>query len=181
MNLSIVPCFFYFAVSDFRVGSIIMSIDPARLARIRLRVLAAAAAVAVPACGGAPHVNERHPDPPHVNEAAPDKEREVTPTNEHPVDHPPSPTPEPKSEPKSEPKHINTPAPDATLFPRAGDGQPKQAPTTADIPPPGQTINVAARDSGPPQHINVRTQEPAPSLTPEQRKKRDTSDINLSD
>ena len=140
-----------------------MSIDAARLARIRLRVLAAAAIVAVPACGSSQqHVNERNPEPPHVNQAAPDKE--PTPTNDRHLDQPTTAPPEPK--------HINTPAPQSAVDLKADDvhvnrpnpdAQPKKAPTLAEMPPTGQTINVASRDDEPPQHINIRTQEPPPA------------------
>jgi hypothetical protein len=55
-----------------------MTIDPARLARIRSRLLAAAAVTAVGAagCGGPEHVNTRAPEPPStgpiINEPAPE-------------------------------------------------------------------------------------------------------------
>lgn len=134
-----------FLLDDERrcVYSAVMAIDPVRLARIRARVLAAAA-VAVPAVAGcsAPHVNERPRE--HVNVAPPDeppsKEKEVTPINERKPGQP-----APELEKPREPDHVNTPAPD----------------TTAAIPPPGQTINTAQPSPlKPPSTINTVSSPP---------------------
>jgi hypothetical protein len=79
-----------------------MSMDPARLARIRARVLAAAA-IATAGCGQQT-INE-HPNPPIVNEPA----KEPTPINEKPPE--PAPVSPPPEDPTPVGHHINTPNP----------------------------------------------------------------------
>lgn len=137
--------FRFFLLDDERscVYSTVMAMDPVRLARIRARVLAAAA-VAVPAVAGCstPHVNERPRE--HVNVAPPDeppsKEKEATPINERKPDQP-----APELDKPREPDHVNTPAPD----------------TTAAIPPPGQTIPTAQPSPlKPPSTINTVSSPP---------------------
>lgn len=140
-----------------------MAIDPVRLARIRTRLLAASA-LAVPACGGVPeHVNERPRDQVYVNEARPD---------EKPVDSPINDRQKPDIAPPSDQPDVNRPKPDSTT---------SVAPTPSpnDIPPSGQTINVANVDnaphtintvqkppSKPPTQLNVNSPEPGPNKKP---------------
>jgi hypothetical protein len=130
----------------------IMPIDPARLARIRARLLVAAT-LAVPACGSnvPHHVNDRPPDPPVT--------RPVDGTiNERVVDPvPSSPAPTSALVPKAEEVYVNTPDPG----PRdQGINRPKpdavkQPLSPKDLPPSGQTINIAPDSPSPQHHINT--------------------------
>lgn len=82
-----------------------MAIDPARLARIRARLVAAAAVTAAVGCGGGrEYVNDRPPDrtinePPVMPTASPDPNAV------------PEGTPAPEGDPKPNPAHVNTPPP----------------------------------------------------------------------
>ncbi|MDC3955391.1 hypothetical protein [Polyangium jinanense] len=105
-----------------------MSIDPARLARIRARLLAAAALTTAAAGCAKPIINDRMGGPPEetINERRPepeptDNEAPKTPTAE------PAPTAPDTSKPTIH--HVNTPP---------SDGGTKLTP-----PDPGQTINTA--------------------------------------
>jgi hypothetical protein len=124
-----------------------MAIDPVRLARIRARLLAASTLV-VPACGGGvpEHVNARPIE--HVNVAPPDPKPE-----DPPAAKPGDDTSKPNAPPAEE-LHINRPNPDQET--------PKPPPTTAkDVPPSGQTINVAKDDKAPyPHTINTVQSRP---------------------
>jgi len=100
-----------------------MPIDPARLARIRSRLLAAAALTAAGCAGGPEHVNSPPPEhtfnePPIDQTPTPEPSATATPpTGENgPTVNPPPPddgphvnTPPP--EPPPRPDHVNTPAP----------------------------------------------------------------------
>lgn len=164
MNSTKVSRFFASVGDELRLFSLIMSIDPVRLARIRARLLAAAT-LAVPACGGnSPHVNEKPKDEVYVNYAHPDPPKKPVdgPVNEHVVDQPPpSPDGPTINTPPPGPEHINRPKPDANNAP---------PPSPKDIPPPGQTINVVKADQvGPPHTINtvsVPPKNPPPSKKP---------------
>lgn len=131
--------------------------DPVRLARIRARVLAAAATVVIPACGGVPE---------HVNE--PRKDREVTPINERQPDGPGKPSDDPNvgnpADKPAEPKHINTPAPDSSTT--ALDAPPTKPVSVNDIPPPGQTINTVPAGPPTPDHVNTPPPLPTPAPKP---------------
>jgi len=109
-----------------------MSIDPARLARIRARLLAAAAVTAA-GCGPT-YINDRKPDPPTETPAGPSIN---TPAPEH-INTPP-------------PAHVNTPP-----EPQTAD---TTARSPAELAPPGQTINTAqippTKAPGPPHTINI--------------------------
>lgn len=134
-----------------------MNIDPARLARIRSRLLAAAALTAVgsAACSGPEHVNTRAPDPVDtahpINERAPDAPSA-------------SPSAEPAADaPSAVPAHVNTPRPDTSTT--ALDAPPDK-PTVQTInrpPQPFATASASPTAKSPPpgpkdvgKHINVR-------------------------
>lgn len=125
-----------------------MPIDPARLARIRSRLLAAAAVTAASTgCGGPEHVNTRPPDvivnepvhdvpPAGTTGAAPDA------TGDTPPD----------TDPGPEQPHINTPPPDRVTPadavrtintpPDEGPAAPTASGTTASPPKPGPGHHV---------------------------------------
>jgi hypothetical protein len=134
-----------------------MAIDPVRLARIRARLLAASA-LAVPACGGGvpEHVNERPRDPVHVNEAQPDPKPVDSPINDR--QNPDIAPTAPPAEKAPDAPHINRPKPDSTT-------SVAPTPSPKDIPPPGQTINVA-HDDKTPHTINTVQQLPTPTAKP---------------
>jgi len=132
-----------------------MAIDPVRLARIRARLIAASA-LAVPACGGGvpEHVNERPRDQVYVNEAPREPKPVDSPINDRGNDQN---TPvKPEAKPDDGVKTINTPEPGPTTAEAP-------APSLKDLPPPGQTINVATAE---PSTINTVQRRPEPPPAP---------------
>lgn len=120
-----------------------------------------AATLAVPACGGSPHVNDRPPDsvnvPPDnkpVDSPINDRAKDPGPTSPEQPDGPNVNTPEPQPEGK----HINTPEP----LPDVNRPKPQ---TPKDIPPPGQTINrvQSPPKNAPPAPVEVHVNTPPPS------------------
>ena len=105
-----------------------MSIDPARLARIRARLLAAAAVTAAAGCASQPYINDRPPD--IVNDRRPEAD------NVAPVDNPP-PT-DPTTEPTPD---VNTPPPEPTTA--TPDKPTPHHVNTPKPPDPSQTINTS--------------------------------------
>ncbi len=166
MNSTIVSRFFLSVGSDLKVTLTAMAIDPARLARIRTRLLAAAVLV-VPACGNARQtINEPRREPaPTQHDGA---------INEVVVDPPhATPNPDPTAKP-NEDIHINTPPPQAHLG-EGPDGRdinrPNPDTTTRvispkNVPPTGQTTNKAPTAAPIDQHVN--TPAPAPKKKPKE-------------
>ncbi|TKD11906.1 hypothetical protein [Polyangium fumosum] len=116
-----------------------MSIDPARLARIRARLVAAAAITTTAAGCAKPIINDRMSGPPEETINEPPRE-EQHPINDRMKEPPAAPTADP-TQPQPDattppgqspiaPHHVNTPKP--------ADGGAKFNP-----PDPGQTINTA--------------------------------------
>jgi hypothetical protein len=120
MNLFTVSCFFLSVGCELQVTSPFMAIDLLRLARIRMRFVAAAATLVVPACGGngQPNINEPAQDPPHKQFDGPINDRDKEPPMVSP-----RPDPQPDPPPTAQDVHINTPPPQSPTPPA-----PKQAP-----------------------------------------------------
>lgn len=109
-----------------------MPIDPARLARIRARLLAAAALTTTATGCAKPIINDRHTPPEETINEPPREEQH--PINDRMNEPPAAPTTEPTQATPDTSKptthHVNTPKP--------SDGGEKLTP-----PVPGQTINTA--------------------------------------
>ncbi|MDI1479624.1 hypothetical protein [Polyangium sp. y55x31] len=114
-----------------------MPIDPARLARIRARLLAAAALTTTAAGCAKPIINDRHTPPEETINEPPREEQH--PINDRMNEPPATPAPEPtQAAPDTTAPDTSKPTTHHVNTPKPSDGGNKLTP-----PPPGQTINTA--------------------------------------
>ncbi len=125
-----------------------MPIDPARLARIRARLLAAAAITTAAGCAGKTYINDRPPDtdnepPTHTINERP-RPNDTPPTSQ---DTPPTSEPaQPQPDPDEGRVIINTPRPSTTTTTTTTPGKP---------PSPSHVNTPRPPDTGP-STINIR-------------------------